>query len=191
MDICTRNNIKLKPRDSKRDDPNDIKLYVQTLYETTFRDLTIHISLSKMTVKLLRNHGTVYSIYSDAFLRSPEIRRKLFEIGTQETLFHISLLRREAYFRVTLIPIQALPLKSVLNTHAPSIYYWPQVRRTIFPFISLMPLGNFKWSHHVTFLCTLKIFHCYPLGTNTEESRQFEAHGQSEMPFLCHIAHEK
>lgn len=50
-----------------------------------------------MTTKILGSSATVYCIYSEAILRDPEVRQKLFQIGNQETVMHVSLLRVDTH----------------------------------------------------------------------------------------------
>lgn len=50
-----------------------LKYALRLFSETTVRDLTMNHSFSKTTIILLSDPRTVYSVYSDAFLRSPDI----------------------------------------------------------------------------------------------------------------------
>lgn len=76
IDIYVRDNIKLERQDSERDVRNDIKLHFTTFGETTLCNFTIKYWLLETTTKLLGFFETVFSIYSDAFPRSPEIRQR-------------------------------------------------------------------------------------------------------------------
>lgn len=50
-----------------------------------------------MTNKLLGSPGTVYSLYSDAFICSLEVRHMSHKVGNQATVMSVPLLRLETY----------------------------------------------------------------------------------------------
>lgn len=55
-----------------------MKPHSKALYENIVHDMAINLSSWELKAKLLADSGFVYSIYSDAFICSQELRHKLF-----------------------------------------------------------------------------------------------------------------